>query len=166
MKTLNVVMFSGGLSSAFVLDWVIREYGLENTVAFFTDTLWEDQDNYRFIGQVIAHLKSHYLYRADGRTPPQVWFDERLLIRKNMAKCSLTLKTDITKRLIAELRGKDIEPNLYFGIGQTESDRAVNIAYRYDNVECQFPLVDNPLTNEYMTTVCETKWKIQIPRMY
>lgn len=165
IKTLHVAMFSGGLSSAFVLDHIIRQFGRENTVAFHTDTKWEDDDNYRFMGQVIEHRAAQYVYRADGRTPPQVWMDERLLIRNSLAKCSFKLKTELTKKYVEELRGQGIEPILYFGIGQAESDRAVNIAYRYD-VECQFPLVDNPLTNEYMAAVCESEWGIQIPRMY
>lgn len=135
-------------------------------MAFHTDTLWEDEDNYRFMEQVIDRLNSRYMYRADGRKPPQVWLDERLLIMRDLAKCSLKLKTALTKMYIKELRGQGIEPILHFGIGQKESDRAVNIAYRYDDVECQFPLVDNPLTNEYMTATCEAGWKIRIPRMY
>jgi hypothetical protein len=165
IKTLHVAMFSGGLSSAFVLDHIIKEYGRENTVAFHTDTKWEDEDNYRFMRQVIGHLEARYIYKADGRTPPQVWIDKRFLVGRQWAWCSMLLKTEQTKQYIAELREQGIEPILYFGIGQAEKHRAVNIAYRYD-VECQFPLVDNPLSNEYMTAACEAKWKIRIPRMY
>lgn len=158
-------MFSGGLSSAFVLDHIIKQFGVENTVAFHTDTRWEDEDNYRFMAHTITRLGATYVKRTDGRTPPQVWIDERLLIRNNLARCSLVLKTAQTKKYIKELRGQGIEPILYFGIGQKEQHRAVNIAYRYD-VECQFPLVENPITNEHMAAICEAEWKIRIPRMY
>jgi len=166
IETLHVVLLSGGLSSAFTLERVIKEYGRENTVAFHTDTRWEDEDNYRFMGEIASHFNAKLENRMDGRIPPEVWFKERYLVGKNLAKCSLALKTKQTQKYISELQAQDIEPILYFGIGKHEEHRAVNLDYRYCPIECRFPMVDNPLSNDQMKLICESQWGIKIPRMY
>jgi hypothetical protein len=164
-KQLHIVMFSGGLSSAILLDHVQRKQGRESALAFFTDTKWEDEDNYRFINHVTLRLNAKLKYVAEGRTPPQVWFDRRMLIRKNIAKCSLVLKTEQTLKFIKTL-DKSTEPILYFGIGYEEQHRAVNISYRYAPVECRFPLIDKPITKNGMLWKCQQEWGIKPPRMY
>jgi len=166
VKTLHVVLLSGGLSSSFTLHHVVKQYGRESVVALHTDTTWEDEDNYRFIDEVISHHNVNIAHRIDGRTPPEVWFKTRYLVGKNLAKCSLELKTKQTLKYVDDLQSQGIEPILYFGIGKEEEHRAINLSYRYAPVECRFPLVDNPLSKEYMKATCESKWKIQIPRMY
>jgi 3'-phosphoadenosine 5'-phosphosulfate sulfotransferase (PAPS reductase)/FAD synthetase len=62
-------MFSGGASSAVVAEYVIKTYGKENTVLFFTDTYWEDNDNYRFMEEVSEYLGLPITTHVDGRTP-------------------------------------------------------------------------------------------------
>lgn len=166
MKTLHVVLFSGGMSSAFTLDRVLKEYGRENTIALHTDTRWEDEDTYRFIKEISTYHEARLKNRMDGRQPPEVWFGSRYLVGKNLAKCSLQLKTKQTIKFITQLQNRDIEPILYFGIGKHEEPRAINLSYRYAPVECRFPLVDSQLDAEYMRSTCETKWGIKIPRMY
>lgn len=166
MDKRHVVLFSTGLSSAFVLDRVQQECGKENTVALFTDTLWEDEDNYRFMREVIAYLGATLEYRADGRTPEQVWFDTRFLIAPKGTRCTIDLKTKLTVRYVEEATLAGFDPMLYFGIGANEAHRAVGLGYRYAPAECRFPLIDHPLTNQEMTIICEREWGIQVPRMY
>lgn len=51
-KPVHVAMFSGSASSAYVAYHIVQKYGKENCVLLFTDTLWEDIDNYRFMDEV------------------------------------------------------------------------------------------------------------------
>lgn len=174
LKNIHISLFSGGLSSAFVLENVLKSYGPDNTIALFTDPLWEDCDNYRFISQVIKHfnLTDKFEHRKDGRTPEQIFFKTRLLISKQIAKCSLILKTEQTLKFIKELQQKNekakstIKPILYFGIGINEEHRALNITSRYSPIECRFPLLDKPMTKNEMWWACEQDWGIKVPRMY
>lgn len=109
-------MFSSGLSSAILLDMVQKEHGRENTVALFTDTLWEDEDNYRFLREVIGYLGAYLVYRRDGRTPEQVFFDARFLIGPKGTRCTIDLKIKQTLKYLDELKEQGVEPILYYGI--------------------------------------------------
>ena len=61
-------MFSGGASSAYVAYRMVQQNGLENCVLFFTDTQWEDEDNYRFMEEVADYIGLEMTYIVDGRT--------------------------------------------------------------------------------------------------
>jgi hypothetical protein len=133
-KNIHVVMYSGGASSAFVANHVVQRYGKENTILFFTNTLWEDQDNYRFLEEVSEYIGVPITERIDGRTPEEVFYDYDFLGNTRMAKCSEELKVRQTIMFIEELRNEGLEPILYFGIGPHEGHRAESIQYQYTNL--------------------------------
>lgn len=168
---IHVVMFSTGASSAYLLDLVIQQQGKENVIPFFTDTLWEDEDNYRFMKEVLEHLDIEPVVYTDGRTPEQVFFDERFFGNFGTAPCSRDLKMKQTVIYIEELRSQGIEPILYFGIGKHEAKRSIRITENYSHnclepVECRFPLADKPMSKGYFSAVIEGQWGIKLPRMY
>lgn len=176
-KTKHVVMFSTGLSSAYLANWVIQTYGKENTILFFTDTLWEDEDNYRFMSEVSDHLGLPMTITADGRTPEEVFFDHRFMGNFGTAPCSKDLKMKQTVLFVENLRLQGFEPVLYFGIGFKERERSPRIAKNYahnclEPVKCRFPLIklhikgQTNLHNDYYKQVIEGEWGIKIPRMY
>ncbi len=161
----HVVMFSTGLSSAITLDLVQQKYGKENTVALLTDTKWEDEDNYRFANEVIEHLGANLEYRAEGRTPPEIWM-LGYLVGPTGAECTRTLKRKQTQKFLKEHKGEDIV--LHFGIGSHEEHRTYSLTNSYSSLgaECRFPLVDKPMANQEMVSLSQEKWGIKIPRMY
>ena len=166
-----VVMFSGGIASAYLAHLVIEREGRDNTVLFFTDTLWEDEDNYRFMREVSEHLHLPITYQADGRTPKQVFWDRRLLKRHDTAPCSTELKMKQTVIYVETQRTKGIEPILYFGIERTEAQRAQRLEHNYSHncleaVECRFPLIDLGVSKSDMLRIIEQEWGIRKPRMY
>lgn len=167
----HVCMFSTGLSSAVMLDMMIRQYGKENVIPFLTDTLWEDEDNYRFMNEVMQHLEIEPTVFKDGRTPEQVFFDSRFLGNFGTAPCSKDLKMKQTVIFVEELRLQGIEPILYFGIGKHEIERTDRITYNYSHeclepVQCRYPLTQVSLNNDMMRKIVEGTWKIRVPRMY
>lgn len=166
-------MFSGGAGSAFVANHMVQTYGKENCILFFTNTLWEDDDNYRFMEEISNHIGLEITERIDGRTPEEVFYDERFLGNARLAKCSEELKVRQTILFLEdELRNqKNLEPILYFGIGPHESHRAVNLKEFYehfplDPIETRFPLIDLFREDLDAKGIIRDEWGIELPRMY
>lgn len=161
-----IVLFSTGMSSAMTLDKAINKFGVENVIALFTDTKWEDEDNYRFMFDIIQRYPKLWLeYRADGRTPREVFLQTRWLGNSRLGNCSVQLKVKQTHKFLEDLRD-EVTPILLFGIGKHEEHRADGLEKKYPNYKCIFPMVEEPMTNDEMKEVIENDWHIKIPRMY
>ncbi|TBV87487.1 hypothetical protein EW028_13025 [Lysinibacillus sp. OL1] len=165
-------MYSGGASSAYVAYHIVQKYGKENCVLFFTDTLWEDIDNYRFMEEVAEYIGMEITYRTDGRTPEEVFHDVRFLGNSRMAKCSEELKVRQTLIYLEELRDEhNLEPILYFGIGPHESHRAINLQNFYEHnpiepIATRFPMIETFTEDLDTKKIIRDEWKISLPRMY
>lgn len=171
-KHVHVAMFSGGASSAYVAYHIVQKYGKENCVLFFTDTLWEDIDNYRFMEEVAEYIGMEITYRIDGRTPEEVFHDVRFLGNSRMAKCSEELKVRQTLIYLEELRDEhNLEPILYFGIGPHEQHRAINLQNFYEHnpiepIATRFPMIETFTEDLDTKKIIRDEWKIALPRMY
>ncbi|MED1872049.1 hypothetical protein [Brevibacillus borstelensis] len=172
-QTVHVAMFSGGAGSAFVAHHMVQTYGKENCILFFTNTLWEDEDNYRFMDEVSKYIGLEITERLDGRTPEEVFYDERFLGNARLAKCSEELKVRQTIVFLEEeLRNqKKLEPILYFGIGPHEKHRAENLKDFYahfplEPIETRFPLIELFREDLDAKGIIRNEWGIELPRMY
>jgi hypothetical protein len=149
MKTKHVVMFSTGAGSAYLAKYVIDKYGKENTILLMTDTLWEDEDNYRFMQDVTDYLNMPMTFQNDGRNPEEIFKEQLYFGNFGTAPCSKILKMKQTFEYVQNLIENGILPILYFGIGYEEAQRAPRIAFNYkhnvdvfeDGVEVRFPLI-------------------------
>lgn len=171
MKVKHVIMFSGGASSAYVAKWIVDKHGVDDVVLFFTDTQWEDEDNYRFMEEVAAYIGIEITRRVDGRTPEDVFFEQRFLGNARTAKCSEELKVKQTLIYIEELRQSGYEPIIYFGIGPNEPHRAESLRHHYthlplDPVEVHFPMIESSNSDLKAKYIIEKEWGIKLPRMY
>jgi hypothetical protein len=148
-KIKHVVMYSGGAGSAWVGKYVADRYGAENTILLHTDTRWEDEDNYRFMEECARYIGVPITYKADGRTPEDIFRELLYFGNFGTAPCSKQLKMMMTFEFIQELFAQGIKPILYFGIDYSEVRQAPRIAYNYkhnvdvfeDGLEVRFPLV-------------------------
>lgn len=171
-KHIHVAMFSGGASSAYVAYHIVQKYGKDNCVLFFTDTLWEDIDNYRFMEEVAEYIGLDITYRIDGRTPEEVFHDIRFLGNSRMAKCSEELKVRQTLIYLEELRDEhNLEPILYFSIGPHEQHRAINLQNFYEHnpiepIATRFPMIETFTEDLDTKKIIRDEWKIALPRMY
>lgn len=171
-KPVHVAMFSGGAASAYVAYYIVQKYGKENCVLFFTDTLWEDIDNYRFMEEVAEYIGLDITYRTDGRTPEEVFNDVHFLGNSRMAKCSEELKVRQTLIYLEELRDiHNLEPILYFGISPHEQHRAVNLQNFYEHnpiepIATRFPMIEIFKGDMDAKKIIRDEWKIALPRMY
>lgn len=173
MEEKHVVMFSGGASSAYVAKWVADKYGQENTMLFFTDTLWEDKDNLRFMDDISEYLGIEITKRVDGRTPEDIFFEQKFLGNARFAKCSEELKVKQTQEFLYDLANQDLAIYLYFGIGPHEAHRAESLTHHYTalevtgvKIEVRFPMIDSISSEVKARNVIEHEWGIELPRMY
>ena len=171
-KLLHIAMYSGGASSAFIAYHMVKQYGRENSILLFTDTLWEDEDNYRFMEETADYIGLPMTYLVDGRTPEDVFFEIRFLGNARLAKCSEVLKVRQTLKFLEQLRQeRDVEPVLYFGIGPHEKHRATNLREFYahmpiEPIECRFPLIETFTEEPDVRKIITEEWKIELPKMY
>lgn len=171
-KNVHVSMFSGGASSAYVAYQMALTHGKENSILFFTNTLWEDEDNYRFMDEIAEYIGLEVTERIDGRTPEEVFFDTKFLGNSRLARCSEELKVRQTIIFLEELRDEhNLEPILYFGIGPHESHRADNLRNFYEHyplepVETRFPMIETFREDVDAKSIIENEWGIKLPRMY
>jgi 3'-phosphoadenosine 5'-phosphosulfate sulfotransferase (PAPS reductase)/FAD synthetase len=170
-KPIHIAMFSGGASSAYVAYLMVNMHGQENCRLFFTDTLWEHDDNYRFMYEVADYLGVELVKRRDGRTPEEVFDETRFLGNSRLAKCSSQLKVRQTTLYIEELRDDGLEPILYFGIGPHEAHRKDSLFDFYSHqttgtVQTRFPLIEGNLKDIDIKLIIQDEWKIKLPVMY
>ncbi len=143
------------------------------SIMLFTDTKWEDCDNYRFLHAVVARMSRLYqatfVHLAEGRDPEQVFLDSRYLGNDRAPLCSRILKGEMTAKWLQDVEGP---VTLYFGITWMEAHRGERIQKRYNEqfkgrVSCSFPMCSPPYLNDAaMRRMVEKDWDIPVPRMY
>ncbi|WP_257469128.1 MULTISPECIES: hypothetical protein [unclassified Bacillus (in: firmicutes)] len=195
-RRVHIAMFSGGAGSAYVSYYMVQAYRRENCKLFFTNTLWEDEDNLRFMDEVAEYVGLEITEVLDGRTPEEVFFDMRYLGNSRLAKCSEELKVRQTLIYLEELRDNEkVEPILYFGIAPHEKHRrddshvkrreniveensgdmnirkAAGIRSFYahfplEPIETRFPLIETLREDIDAKGIIQYEWGIKLPRMY
>lgn len=98
----HVVMVSGGLVSWAVAEVVCNIEAHDDVVLLFADTLIEDPDLYRFLGETTQALGTPITYLADGRTPWEVFRDVKFIGNTRIDPCSRVLKREITRKWLED----------------------------------------------------------------
>jgi len=165
-KTLaqnHIIFFSGGKSSFAVADYVKEKYPNDNIVLYFTDTLWEDEDLYRFINEASDKLQLPMLNHSMQLNPIELMFEKKLVFNSMIGDCSKILKMKVA----ADFLKKGIKPKyeqwrnkqylkdedftkgakLYFGIGWEEAHREGPIRKNWKPFEVDMPLIDLMIDN-------------------
>lgn len=180
----HIIFFSGGKSSFTVAHLVKERYPNDNILLYFTDTLWEDEDLYRFIYEVSDKLQLPMLYHSIGLTPPQLMVKQRFMFNSRVGNCSKDLKM----KPAAKFLKKGIEPEivkwyndqflkapivplsvgfrenttLYFGIGWEEAHREGPIRANWKPFDIQMLLIEEVIDNEEILAL----YGIRRPRLY
>ena len=133
----NIICVSGGLSSAWVALWAIRQ-NLPDAVFYFNDTKWEHEDLYRFINECAEKIGYTLTIDSDGRSPEDVFFDSSMLGNNRVPLCSRILKAE---RLQKFAQAGDVA---YFGIDNSEAHRAKRIREVYAplGIATRFPIIE------------------------
>jgi 3'-phosphoadenosine 5'-phosphosulfate sulfotransferase (PAPS reductase)/FAD synthetase len=115
-------MFSGGIGSWAAAKRVVARFGQTDLTLLFADTLIEDEDLYRFLREAADNVGAPLVRIADGRTPWQVYRDERFLGNSRADPCSKLLKRVPASRWLRE-NCDPRETVVYVGIDWTEEHR-------------------------------------------
>ncbi|QQZ64595.1 phosphoadenosine phosphosulfate reductase family protein (plasmid) [Paenibacillus sonchi] len=173
-----IVFFSGGKASfASAVDAKLR-FPEANIILYFTDTLWENEDLYRFIHEASDKLELPLLIHSSGLTPIQVMFEEKLVYNSMIGRCSTILKQKVSQDFIRrgirpkieKWRNKQylknenftFDPTLYFGIGFEEMHRAPAIQKNWAPFKVEMPLIERNIWKDEVIK----RYNIRQPKLY
>ena len=174
----HIIFFSGGKASFKVAHWVKENHPNENILLLFTDTLFEDEDLYRFIYECSDKLKLPMLLLTQGKNPLDLMTDDNFLYNSRVANCSYKLKVVPAKKYIKkgeytetfeyyneqyllDKEGIRDNPKLYFGIDYKEAHRMTAIIKNWKPYECVAPLMEEDISDNILED-----YGIKQPRLY
>lgn len=162
---MHIVSISGGSASAVTAERVMDRYGKEDTILWFADTLWEDEDLYRFLADLESRWEKKIIRYTDGRSPLEVAEDKKLIPNSLAAPCSHELKQ---KPFLRYIKTQPKPLTVHLGLSWDEEHRMKKPKEIYESVEgvtVDFPLTWNPLPSiSYTKTIAQ--WGIKPPRLY
>lgn len=126
----HVVMFSGGVGSWAAARRVIDRHGTAGVTLLFADTLIEDEDLYRFLEDAGRDLGVPITRLAEGRTPWQVFADERFLGNTRVDPCSRILKRELLRAWL-EAHADPAVTTVHVGIDANEIHRLDGVRLRH-----------------------------------
>jgi hypothetical protein len=163
--TRHIVQFSGGIGSFAAALRVASTHGLDDLVLLTADTQVEDPDLWRFARQAATHIGVPLTVVADGRTPFEVFADQRFLGNSRIAPCSTHLKQRPCRQWLRE-HTNPADTILYVGIDGSEQHRTKGIAHGWAPWPVQFPMCEPPLLSKAdMLRQCRALG-IDPPRLY
>lgn len=163
-----VVGYSGGVTSAWCLDWALRTYPRDEVVALFHDTQREHPDTYRYLREMAARLGIQVTERSDGRSVEDVEDDEHALANNRMAFCSRILKVEQRDKYFTELREAGVsEIVLILAFSAKEDERVQRATARswQGGYTIRFPLVETGVTKQE-TADWSNAIGVRLPAMY
>lgn len=159
------MMFSGGAGSWAAAKRVAAKHGTDNLTLLFTDTLIEDVDLYRFLPEAASNIGVELVTIADGRTPWELFRDERFLGNTRVDICSRVLKRELADKWLRE--NCDAESTtVYVGIDISEVHRFDRLRERKLPWRYEAPLCEPPyLTKAAMLAALKSEG-VAPPRLY
>jgi hypothetical protein len=163
----HFISLSGGTASAVAADRVLTRYGRNDTVLWFADTMWEDEDLYRFLSDLEAYWEKTIVRYTNGQTPLEVASKKSIIPNNKIAPCSLELKIKPGLEFVAKL-AKEGPVTVHMGLDFTEMHRGAKPKESYESIEgvsFDLPLLWKPIANPPHRKVTES-WGIKTPRLY
>jgi hypothetical protein len=131
----------------------------------FMDTLFEDEDNYRFMGEFEKRFGVKILRLVEGRNPYQVSRDGHVIPNNTLAPCTFRLKIDLFRKWLAMIEG---ETTIYIGYDFSEVHRCESTSRNYEALgyKVEYPLLWKPIETRSYSEVARNDWQIEPPRIY
>lgn len=159
-----IVQYSGGAASFIAATLAVEEFGRENVVLLFADTLIEDEDLYRFNRDVEAHLGIAITRLCEGRTPWEVFFSERMMGNSQADHCSRILKREVLDRW-RETNTDAASAVVFLGMDANEAHRLTGVQERLAPWVVRSPLIERGLWKEQVLAMVEAAG-LRLPRLY
>lgn len=154
-----VVGFSGGVTSAWVAGWALRNYPKEEIIFLFHDTKEEHPDTYRFIKEMSEALNHPVTERSDGRSVTELAYDENALPNNRMAFCSRILKTEQRDKFFKELKSQGATEIIsLLGFSKNEWQRIQRNTMRAElgGYKVRFPVAEEEVTKQECADWCSS----------
>lgn len=165
MSQHYVVQFSSGITSWAAARRVVDQCGKDAVTLLFADTLIEDEDNYRFLDEASANLEIPVTRIADGRSPWQVFRDERFIGNSRVDPCSKILKRKLLRKWMEENTSPETH-TIVLGIDFEEPERLVRNQIRQTPWKVIAPMVDKPWIPKPDTLRWANSVGLKPPRLY
>lgn len=161
----RVINYSGGFVSLLTIERVVQEFGVDDLVLLFADTLIEDPDLYRLNSQVEQHYGIPITRISLGLTPWELFRKQGIIGNSKYPVCSVMLKRE---PLDAWHRAHCLEFDsiLYVGFDWTEEHRlkAMREALPFWCIEA--PMTKPPFLDRLQMINEVTRLGFDIPRAY
>jgi 3'-phosphoadenosine 5'-phosphosulfate sulfotransferase (PAPS reductase)/FAD synthetase len=158
-------MFSGGIGSWATAKRVVAETGPANLTLLFADTKVEDPDLYRFLNAAHRNVGGELVVVADGRTPFEVFHDDRFLGNARLANCSKYLKQKPCREWLDANRDP-ADTTVYVGIDWSEQHRLPAIEAGWAPYTVKAPLTDGPYLAKQQILDWARAERLKPPRSY
>lgn len=164
----QIVMFSGGASSAYLAKLVIDEYGKENTILLHTPTGEESPDADRFRKQVAEYLGMEITEESLGKDLWQLIEDNNCLPGFHIPFCTTELKIKMSRRYWKRLRDEGIDFTAHFGYGAAEWRRVQKqtVRLQHEGFKSRYLIHERQITEEVVRNTIKNEWKICLPETY
>lgn len=129
------------------------------------DTRVEDPDLWRFVHDSSVHIGVPPTVVADGRTPFEVFHDQRFLGNSRLAPCSAILKQRPSRAWLQE-HTDPADTVLYVGIDWSEVRRTPAIERGWAPWTVRFPMCDPPYLSKQEMLDAARAAGIEPPRLY
>jgi len=163
--TVHVVQYSGCIGSWAATQRVIAEHGIANLVLLIADTRVEDPDLWRFVRDSTARIGVEPTVVADGRTPFEVFGDQRFLGNSRLAPCSAILKQRPARAWL-KAHVDPADTVLYVGIDWSEAHRTPAIVNGWAPWTVRFPMCEPPLLSKQDMLDAARAVGLTPPRLY
>lgn len=154
-----VVGFSGGVTSAWVAGWALRNYPKEEVIFLFHDTKEEHPDTYRFIKEMSKALGHAVVERSGGRSVTELAHDENALPNNMMAFCSRILKTAQRDKFFKELKAQGVTEIIsLLGFSKNEWRRIQRNTMRAEmgGYKVRFPVAEEGVDKQICADWCSS----------
>jgi 3'-phosphoadenosine 5'-phosphosulfate sulfotransferase (PAPS reductase)/FAD synthetase len=164
---LYIVSLSGGLGSAIAAEEAIKRHSRDQVALWFADTLEEDEDLYRFLHDLMRRWGGKLYWYTDGRRPPDVWTQKKIIPNSLIAPCTYELKIKPFREFIKAMFAL---PTVYIGFKQHEHKRQTKCTKSYaeaiPEAVVEYPLLWSPEETRELTEICSDDMGIEPPRLY
>lgn len=162
----HVVMYSGGVASYCAAKRVAELYGTDDLTLLFTDTRIEDQTLYVFLRESAKDVGGKLIEIADGRTPWEVFRDERMIGNTRADPCSKILKRQMAHSWIKENCKDVVDTLIHLGFDWNEQHRVDGSREAWLPFAISAPLCDKPYLEKSDMLSIVKEAGLTIPRLY
>lgn len=165
-KMKHVVLFSGGVQSAYVAYLVAQKEKKEDIILLFAEPHSEDGDNARFRKEVADYLDLPLVETDSGTTIWELLDKKKIFPNIFRLFCNDLLRIRPLRRYLSRYRHD--EYCQYLGLGFEEERRLARAKARdaQRNVQTRYPLVEQNIPKKIIIPTIENEWKIRIPQTY